>query len=115
MIQTVQELTKTYHLLEDEDEPVLERAEGCTIDWKAGKNVTVGLHEMVFWRGKCGVGPPQIGLVGWARAAVLWRAHACSWVRVFWGPGAQGCFACRGRGRGAAATGLRCWLEGRQS
>jgi len=33
-------LTKTYHMLDD-TEPVLERSEGCTIDWKPGKNCTV--------------------------------------------------------------------------
>jgi len=33
-------LTKTYHMLDD-TEPVLERSEGCSIDWKPGKNVTV--------------------------------------------------------------------------
>lgn len=36
----LQVLTKTYHMLDD-TEPVLEKAEGCTIDWKAGKNCTV--------------------------------------------------------------------------
>jgi nucleosome assembly protein 1-like 1 len=33
-------LTKTYHLV-DEDEIVLDKAEGCEIDWKPGKNLTV--------------------------------------------------------------------------
>jgi len=33
-------LTKTYHLV-DEDEIVLDKAEGCEIDWKAGKNLTM--------------------------------------------------------------------------
>lgn len=33
-------LTKTYHMLDD-TEPVLEKAEGCSIDWKPGKNCTV--------------------------------------------------------------------------
>ena len=36
----LQVLTKTYHMLDD-TEPVLEKAEGCDIDWKAGKNCTV--------------------------------------------------------------------------
>lgn len=33
-------LEKTYRLIDD-DEPILERAEGTTIDWKPGKNLTV--------------------------------------------------------------------------
>lgn len=33
-------LTKTYHLV-DEDEVVLDKSEGCEIEWKAGKNLTV--------------------------------------------------------------------------
>lgn len=37
-------LTKTYHLI-DEDELVLDHAEGCTIDWKAGKNLTVEVKK----------------------------------------------------------------------
>ena len=32
--------TKTYHMV-DSEEPVLERAVGSKIDWKAGKNVTI--------------------------------------------------------------------------
>jgi hypothetical protein len=38
--QHKQTLTKTYHMLDDV-EPVLERSEGCSIDWKPGKNCTV--------------------------------------------------------------------------
>lgn len=37
-------LTKTYHMLDD-TEPVLERSEGCSIDWKPGKNVTVKIMK----------------------------------------------------------------------
>lgn len=34
-------LTKTYFMADGDDDPVLEKAEGTTIDWAAGKNVTV--------------------------------------------------------------------------
>jgi hypothetical protein len=34
-------LEKTYYLMEEDFEPVLEKAEGTAINWKAGKNVTV--------------------------------------------------------------------------
>uniref|UniRef100_A0A6U7XDM5 Nucleosome assembly protein n=1 Tax=Eutreptiella gymnastica TaxID=73025 RepID=A0A6U7XDM5_9EUGL len=37
-------LTKTYHLI-DEDELVLDHAEGCTIDWKPGQNLTVEVKK----------------------------------------------------------------------
>jgi len=37
-------LTKKYHMA-DEDEPVLDHAEGCDIDWQQGKNVTVKLMK----------------------------------------------------------------------
>ena len=33
--------TKTYHIFEEDGEPILHRAEGTDIDWKAGKNPTV--------------------------------------------------------------------------
>lgn len=33
-------LTKTYHMI-DEEEPILENAEGTEINWKSGKNLTV--------------------------------------------------------------------------
>jgi nucleosome assembly protein 1-like 1 len=37
-------LTKTYHLVE-EDEVVLDKAQGCDIAWKAGKNLTVTMKK----------------------------------------------------------------------
>eukprot|EP00993_Chasmostoma_nieuportense_P001403 NODE_2289_length_1219_cov_112.790293_g2177_i0.p1 GENE.NODE_2289_length_1219_cov_112.790293_g2177_i0~~NODE_2289_length_1219_cov_112.790293_g2177_i0.p1 ORF type:complete len:393 (+),score=118.10 NODE_2289_length_1219_cov_112.790293_g2177_i0:63-1181(+) len=37
-------LLKTYHLL-DEDEILLDKAEGCAIDWKAGQNLTIVLKK----------------------------------------------------------------------
>jgi nucleosome assembly protein 1-like 1 len=37
-------LTKTYHLVE-EDEVVLDKAEGCEIAWKSGKNLTVTMTK----------------------------------------------------------------------
>ena len=36
-----QVLEKTYYLMEEDYEPVLEKAEGSEIQWAAGKNVTV--------------------------------------------------------------------------
>lgn len=38
------QLTKTYYLV-DEDEIMLERAEGCVIDWKPNKNLTVVMKK----------------------------------------------------------------------
>lgn len=40
-------LTKTYHMLDD-TEPVLEKAEGCSIDWKPGKNCTVKVRRALL-------------------------------------------------------------------
>lgn len=37
-------LTKTYHLV-DEEEIVLDKAEGCDIDWKSGQNLTVVMKK----------------------------------------------------------------------
>ena len=33
--------TKTYHIFEEDGEPILQRAEGTDIEWKSGKNPTV--------------------------------------------------------------------------
>ena len=33
--------TKTYYIFEEDGEPILHRAEGTEIQWKAGKNPTV--------------------------------------------------------------------------
>ncbi|XP_002980631.2 nucleosome assembly protein 1;2 [Selaginella moellendorffii] len=38
-------LTKEYHMEEDDDEPILERAVGTKIDWKPGKDLTVKLMK----------------------------------------------------------------------
>eukprot|EP00667_Euglena_gracilis_P011497 EG_transcript_11747 len=45
-------LTKTYHLV-DEDEIVMDKAEGCEINWKPGQNLTVAIKKKkVKGRGK---------------------------------------------------------------
>ena len=33
--------TKTYHIFEEDGEPILHKAEGTEIEWKSGKNPTV--------------------------------------------------------------------------
>ena len=33
--------TKTYHIFEEDGEPILQRAEGTDVEWKPGKNPTV--------------------------------------------------------------------------
>ena len=33
--------TKTYHIFEEDGEPILHKAEGTAIEWKSGKNPTV--------------------------------------------------------------------------
>eukprot|EP01012_Entosiphon_sulcatum_P006129 TRINITY_DN1285_c0_g1_i1.p1 TRINITY_DN1285_c0_g1~~TRINITY_DN1285_c0_g1_i1.p1 ORF type:complete len:371 (-),score=99.70 TRINITY_DN1285_c0_g1_i1:45-1157(-) len=38
-------LTKVYHLLDEDTEIVLDKAEGCEIEWKQGKNLTVVLKK----------------------------------------------------------------------
>lgn len=38
------ELTKSYHLAED-DEILIEKCEGCTIDWKSGQDLTVTIKK----------------------------------------------------------------------
>lgn len=51
-------LTKTYHLV-DEDEVVLDKAEGCEVNWKSGKNLTVELKKKKV-KGRGGKGSRQV-------------------------------------------------------
>lgn len=37
--------TKTYYIFEEDGEPILHRAEGTEIQWKASKNPTVKVRE----------------------------------------------------------------------
>ena len=39
--------TKTYHIYDEDGEPMLHRAEGTDIQWKSGKNVTVKVHHPI--------------------------------------------------------------------
>ena len=36
--------TKTYHIFEEDGEPILHKAEGTEIEWKSGKNPTVKVN-----------------------------------------------------------------------
>ncbi len=37
--------TKTYHIFEEDGEPILHKAEGTAIEWKSGKNPTVKVSQ----------------------------------------------------------------------
>ena len=49
--------TKTYYMVDDED-PILERAEGTEIQWKSGKNLTVKIMKKKPKKGGRGSGKP---------------------------------------------------------
>jgi hypothetical protein len=68
-----QVLTKAYHVVDDV-EPMLDRSEGCDIDWKPGKNCTVKVR---VWRPRV---PPRMhgGLVACGVLAASLRRLPCA-------------------------------------
>ena len=52
-------LDKTYIMVEEEAEPILERSEGTAINWAAGKNVTVKVLKKKAKPGKKADAKPQ--------------------------------------------------------